>query len=150
MTERIRHSRHLHARTDLRRAARSRLRRMGRAGGQGALVRRTGELEARRLSSWTSRSAGASASPVALPGGPIHHYDAIYQDIVPNERIIYGYDMHLDDKRISVSLATVEFKPAGKGTRLTFTEQVPSSTALTIQRCANAERSTSWAISGRS
>ena len=42
---------------------------------------------------------------------------------MPNERIIYGYDMHLDDKRISVSLATVEFKPAGKGTRLTFTEQ---------------------------
>jgi len=56
-------------------------------------------------------------------GGPIHHYDAIYQDIVPNERIIYGYDMHLDDKRISVSLATVEFKSAGKATRLTFTEQ---------------------------
>jgi len=56
-------------------------------------------------------------------GGPIHSYDAIYQDIVPNERIIYGYDMHLDDKRISVSLATVEFKPAGRGTRLTFTEQ---------------------------
>jgi uncharacterized protein YndB with AHSA1/START domain len=42
---------------------------------------------------------------------------------VPNERIIYGYDMHLGDKRVSVSLATVEFKPAGKGTRLTFTEQ---------------------------
>jgi uncharacterized protein YndB with AHSA1/START domain len=57
------------------------------------------------------------------PGGPVHHYDAIYQDIVPNERIIYGYDMHLDDKRISVSLATVEFKPAGNGTRLIFTEQ---------------------------
>jgi uncharacterized protein YndB with AHSA1/START domain len=56
-------------------------------------------------------------------GGPIHHYDAIYQDIVPNQRIIYGYDMHLGDKRISVSLATVEFKPAGKGTRLVFTEQ---------------------------
>ena len=57
------------------------------------------------------------------PGGPAHIYDAIYQDIVPNDRIIYGYDMRLDDKRISVSLATVEFKPAGKGTRLTFTEQ---------------------------
>ena len=42
---------------------------------------------------------------------------------MPNERIIYGYDMHLDDKRISVSLATVEFKAAGKGTRLVFTEQ---------------------------
>ncbi len=31
--------------------------------------------------------------------------------------------MHLDARRISVSLATVEFKPAGSGTRLTFTEQ---------------------------
>ena len=31
--------------------------------------------------------------------------------------------MHLDDTRISVSLATVELKPAGKGTRLIFTEQ---------------------------
>lgn len=33
------------------------------------------------------------------------------------------YDMHLDATRISVSLATVEFKPAGAGTRLIFTEQ---------------------------
>jgi hypothetical protein len=31
--------------------------------------------------------------------------------------------MHLDQARISVSLATVEFKPAGTGTRLIFTEQ---------------------------
>lgn len=56
-------------------------------------------------------------------GGTIHTFDAIYQDIVANERIIYSYDMHLDEKRISVSLATVEFKPAGSGTRLIFTEQ---------------------------
>ncbi|MDP9200400.1 MAG: SRPBCC domain-containing protein [Gemmatimonadota bacterium] len=39
------------------------------------------------------------------------------------ERIISTYDMHMDDKRISVSLATVEFKPARAGTRLVFTEQ---------------------------
>jgi uncharacterized protein YndB with AHSA1/START domain len=56
-------------------------------------------------------------------GGPIHSFDALYQDIVPDERIIYSYDMHLDDKRISVSLATIELKPAGAGTRLVFTEQ---------------------------
>jgi uncharacterized protein YndB with AHSA1/START domain len=56
-------------------------------------------------------------------GGTVHKFDAIYQDIVPEERIIYAYDMHLDDKRISVSLATVEIKPKGKGTRLVFTEQ---------------------------
>jgi uncharacterized protein YndB with AHSA1/START domain len=56
-------------------------------------------------------------------GGPVHTYEARYQDIVPNERIVYTYDMHMDDKRISVSLATVEFKPAGGGTTLVFTEQ---------------------------
>ena len=55
--------------------------------------------------------------------GPVHSFDGRYQDIVPDERIIYSYDMHLDDRRISVSLTTVEFKPAGAGTRLVFTEQ---------------------------
>ncbi len=55
--------------------------------------------------------------------GPVHTFNALYQDIVPNERIIYSYDMHLDDNRISVSLATIELKPEGTGTRLVFTEQ---------------------------
>jgi uncharacterized protein YndB with AHSA1/START domain len=57
------------------------------------------------------------------PGTDPHVFDAIYYDIVPNERIIYGYDMHIGKTRISVSLATVEIKPEGKGTRLVFTEQ---------------------------
>jgi uncharacterized protein YndB with AHSA1/START domain len=42
---------------------------------------------------------------------------------VPNQRIISTYDMHLDKARISVSLATVEFKQEGKGTRMIYTEQ---------------------------
>jgi len=57
------------------------------------------------------------------PGGPVHIFDARYYDIVPDQRIVYSYDMHLDGARISVSLATVEFKPEGAGTRMTFTEQ---------------------------
>ena len=60
-------------------------------------------------------------------GGPTGQstfsYDAIYEDIVDNERIVYAYDMHMDDLRISVSLATVEFKAMGGGTLLVFTEQ---------------------------
>lgn len=56
-------------------------------------------------------------------GGPIHTFEARYQDIVPDERIVVTYDMHLDDKRISVSLMTVEFKPEAEGTRLVLTEQ---------------------------
>lgn len=57
------------------------------------------------------------------PGGPVHSFDGRYQDIVPDQRIVYSYDMHLDETRISVSLATVELEPAGAGTRLIFTEQ---------------------------
>jgi uncharacterized protein YndB with AHSA1/START domain len=57
------------------------------------------------------------------PGGPVHFYNALYQDIVPNERIVMTYEMHLDKTRISVSLGTTEFKPDGKGTRLVYTEQ---------------------------
>jgi len=57
------------------------------------------------------------------PDGDVYTYDARYQDIVPDERIVYTYDMHRGETRISVSLATVEFKPAGAGTRLIFTEQ---------------------------
>jgi uncharacterized protein YndB with AHSA1/START domain len=56
-------------------------------------------------------------------GGSRYTFDARYQDIVPDERIVYAYDMHRDETRISVSLATVELAPAGAGTRLLFTEQ---------------------------
>ena len=56
-------------------------------------------------------------------GQPPHIFDATYMDIVPNERIIYTYEMHIGGNRISVSLATIELKQAGKGTRMTFTEQ---------------------------
>lgn len=55
--------------------------------------------------------------------GTVHRFDNVYWDIVENERIVYTYSMHLDDTRISVSLATLEFTPDGEGTRLTLTEQ---------------------------
>jgi hypothetical protein len=34
-----------------------------------------------------------------------------------------SYEMHMDHRKISVSLATFELKPAGTGTRLVMTEQ---------------------------
>ena len=55
--------------------------------------------------------------------GPISTFDSRYHDIIANERIVYAYDMDLDGKKISVSLATVEFKAVKEGTRLIFTEQ---------------------------
>ena len=69
------------------------------------------------------RVGGKETNRGGPKGGPVHSFDTLYQDIVPNERIIYTYDMHLDETRISVSLATVEFKPAGAGTLLIITEQ---------------------------
>jgi uncharacterized protein YndB with AHSA1/START domain len=56
-------------------------------------------------------------------GGKVSAFDGLYHDIVSDARIVYSYGMHVDAVRISVSLATVEFKPDGAGTRLIFTEQ---------------------------
>jgi uncharacterized protein YndB with AHSA1/START domain len=58
-----------------------------------------------------------------LPDGREYTFEALYRDIVLGRRIIYIYDMLLDGIRISVSVATAEFKPERDGTRLVFTEQ---------------------------
>ena len=69
------------------------------------------------------RVGGWERSRGTRPDGK-YSYDVLYQDIVPAERIVYTYDMHLGETRISVSLATVEFRPVGdNGTHLVFTEQ---------------------------
>ncbi len=52
-----------------------------------------------------------------------YRYDAIYYDIVPDQRIIYTYEMYANDVRISVSVTTIEFAKDGEGTALTYTEQ---------------------------
>jgi uncharacterized protein YndB with AHSA1/START domain len=57
------------------------------------------------------------------PNGVTHVYGAIYQDIVPDRRIVSSYEMHLGEQRISVSLSTIELIPEGDHTRLILTEQ---------------------------
>jgi uncharacterized protein YndB with AHSA1/START domain len=69
------------------------------------------------------RVGGRERLTGTFPGGRTSDYDARYWDIVASRRIVFTYGMHVDGKRISVSLATVELEPAGAGTRLTFTEQ---------------------------
>ncbi|MBN9232289.1 MULTISPECIES: SRPBCC family protein [Phyllobacteriaceae] len=69
------------------------------------------------------RIGGREVFSGGQPGGPVYTFDAVYRDIVPEERIVYAYDMFMDGKRISVSLATIELAPHGEGTRLVFTEQ---------------------------
>jgi uncharacterized protein YndB with AHSA1/START domain len=55
--------------------------------------------------------------------GTTYRYDALYYDIVPDQRIVYSYEMYADDARISVTVATIEFAKSGDGTALTWTEQ---------------------------
>ena len=55
--------------------------------------------------------------------GVVSTFDSVYLDIVPDRRIIYSYDMRLDGRHISTSLATAELKPEGAGTRFIITEQ---------------------------
>lgn len=57
-----------------------------------------------------------------IPDGPSFAYDAVYQDIVENERAVWSYDMHLDGRRISVSLATLEITGVPGGAKLVLTE----------------------------
>ena len=58
------------------------------------------------------------------PEGTSYSYDAVFYDIVPDQRIVYCYEMYSGAERMSVSLVTVEFASAGDGTKLSYTENV--------------------------
>ena len=55
--------------------------------------------------------------------GALYSYDALYEDIVQDERIVYTYNMHRDGVRMSVSVTTVELLADGAVTHLRYTEQ---------------------------
>ena len=73
------------------------------------------------------RPGGRERSTFRIKGGPIDGVictnETVYQDIVPDSRIVLAYTMALGDKPFSASLATFEMLEAGEGTKLVFTEQ---------------------------
>ena len=69
------------------------------------------------------RVGGREYSSGGPPEGPVFTFDACYQEIVPEERIVYSYSLDSDDIRMSVSITTVELFPTESGTKLVFTEQ---------------------------
>jgi uncharacterized protein YndB with AHSA1/START domain len=64
-----------------------------------------------------------NSPPPRMHSGVVTRFDAIYCDVIADERLVYSYEMHLDDRKISASLATLELKPTGTDTRLVMTEQ---------------------------
>jgi uncharacterized protein YndB with AHSA1/START domain len=55
--------------------------------------------------------------------GVILSSDGVFQDIIPNQRIIITSTMSLADRHISVSLLTVELLPEAGGTRMVCVHQ---------------------------
>lgn len=55
--------------------------------------------------------------------GPTSRFVSTYSDIVDQERMVFTYDMWVDDRHISTSLTTIAVEPDSDGTRLTYTEQ---------------------------
>jgi uncharacterized protein YndB with AHSA1/START domain len=84
------------------------------------------------------RVGGREVAHGGPEGGPMMTFESIYRDIVPQQRIVYTSTLSAGDDVMTVSLTTVEFKPAeagtpeggtpegrtpGGGTRLVLTEQ---------------------------
>ena len=69
------------------------------------------------------RVGGREVNRGGPPGGPLYTYESQFRDIVPEQRIVYTYEMLADDARISVSVATVLFHSQGASTQLVLTEQ---------------------------
>ena len=74
--------------------------------------------------SFDFREGGRETATTVFGDGNRFGYFATYTDIVPGERLVYTYEMTMNGARISVSVATVEFRAAGGGgTDFVITEQ---------------------------
>ena len=69
------------------------------------------------------RVGGREVNHGGPPGGPVYTYEAEFRDIVPEQRIVYTYEMYADQARISVSVTTVLFSGDGATSKLVLTEQ---------------------------
>lgn len=69
------------------------------------------------------RVGGAERLAGEWRDGKTSDFIALYRDIIPNERIVYVYDMYVNGQKISVSLATIEIAPEGSGATMKVTEQ---------------------------
>lgn len=69
------------------------------------------------------RPGGRETCRGRFPDGSVSYFEARFHEVVPNRLLVYAYDMYVNDQKLSVSLASVEFLPEGTGTLLRVTEQ---------------------------
>jgi uncharacterized protein YndB with AHSA1/START domain len=68
------------------------------------------------------RVGGCDVLHGRMPDGKEIRNESVYQDIVPDRRIILASSMSFGGQRIAVSLGTVEITPDGEGSKLTYTD----------------------------
>ena len=69
------------------------------------------------------RVGGRAVEEGQWHGGPRSRFESTYTDIVDRRRIVFTYDMWVDDQHLSTSLTTITVEPDDGATRLTYTEQ---------------------------
>ena len=69
------------------------------------------------------RVGGREVNRGGPDGGPVMTFESFYRDIVPEMRIADSSTLSAGDEVMTVSVTTVEFRPAEGGTRLVLTEQ---------------------------
>jgi uncharacterized protein YndB with AHSA1/START domain len=76
-------------------------------------------------STFDFRVGGQETSNFTTQDGNAIRTASIFHDIIPNDRIVYSYELFGNDERASISLATVELiaGPNGETTTLIYTEQ---------------------------
>jgi uncharacterized protein YndB with AHSA1/START domain len=69
------------------------------------------------------RVGGRSTEVGQWHGGPRSRFESTYTDIVDLRRIVFTYDMWVEDDHMSTSVTTIALEPDGDSTCLTYTEQ---------------------------
>lgn len=69
------------------------------------------------------RVGGRATEEGQWHGGPRSRFQSTYTDIVEHQRIVFTYDIWVDDRHMSTSVTTIVLEPNARGTELTYTEQ---------------------------
>lgn len=91
------------------------------------------------------RPGGSEVLKIRWTTGMVTHFVARYHAVEAPRRMVYSYDLMIDDAHHSTSLAVVELSSAGGGTDLVFTEFVAWHDGTELQRgLASREHGTLW------
>jgi uncharacterized protein YndB with AHSA1/START domain len=91
------------------------------------------------------KTGGSEVLKFKHPSGMVTHFIAKYHAVEPGKRIVYSYDLMIDGKHHSTSLAVVEFTATGKNTDMIFTEFVAWHDGTGRDAgLASREKGTSW------